>query len=165
MLIVTARNPLQESYGSAGYAEVRAAPDAGAGVDGHRVVAIDDPADMQSMGLQAVTADQEGIQQMIRAAAQRYPALVSSILLAGGTSVLPFVSLQNPVTDPTDPDPEVLSDNPYGAVANSLQEQLAPSRPVGRIPVPDNASLDEFVALVQGFPHRYNAPAVGQPGA
>src|SRR6266480_838418 len=46
-----------------------------------------------------------------------------------------------------------------------MEEQLAPSRPVGRLAVPDNASIDDFVELVQRFPHRTNPPAVGQPGA
>jgi hypothetical protein len=164
MLIVTARNPLQESYGSPGYAQIRAALDAWAAVDGDRILAIDDPDDMQSMRLQAGTSSPTDIQRAIRGAVQRYPSLVQSVLLAGGSAVLPFFSRPNPVEDrSTDPDIEVLSDNPYGALTDT--ELLAPSLPVGRLAVPDNASVDDFIELVRRFPHRTNPPAAGQPGA
>lgn len=166
MLIVTVRNPLQESYGSAGYARVRAALDTWAAVDGDHVLAIDDQGDMQAMGLEARTSNADGIQRAIRAAAQRYPAIVQSVLLVGGGAILPFCELPNPVQDrSTDRDINVLSDNPYGALADTWDEYLAPSVPVGRLAVPDNASLDDFIGLVQRFPHRTNPPAVGQPGA
>ena len=69
MLIVTARNPLQESYGSTGYERIRAALDTWAAVDGDRVLAIDDPGDMQSMGLEASTGDSADIRRAIREAA------------------------------------------------------------------------------------------------
>jgi hypothetical protein len=164
MLVVTARNPLQERYGSPGYAQIRAALDAWAAVDGDHVLAIDDPADMQAMKLEARTGSPDDIRQAIRGAAERYPALVQSVLLAGGSAVLPFFSRPNPVEDrSTDPDDEVLSDNPYGALTEA--EFLAPSLPVGRLAVPDNARLDDFVELLQRFPHRTNLPAAGQPGA
>jgi hypothetical protein len=166
MLIVTARNALQESYGSAGYAQIREALDAWASVDGDRVVAVDDPTDMQAMKLPTATDGPADIQRAIRAANQLDPTIAQSILLAGGPSILPFFSLPNPVEDrPTDPDGAVLSDNPYGALADTLQEFLAPSLPVGRLPVPDSAGVNDFVALLETFPHRANEPAAGQPGS
>lgn len=166
MLIVTARNALQESYGSAGYAQIREALDAWASVDGDRVVAVDDPADMQAMKLPTATDGPTDIQRAIRAANQLYPTIVQSILLAGGSSLLPFFSLSNPVTDRLiDPDDEVLSDNPYGALADTWQESLAPSLPVGRLAIPDGAGVDDIVALLETLPHRANGPIAGQPGS
>src|SRR6267143_2085767 len=99
MLIVTARNPLQVSYGSVGYERIRAALDTWAAVDGDRVLAIDDPGDMQSMGLEAGTSDPADIQRAIQEAAERYPSTVQSVLLAGGGAILPFFSIPNPVQD------------------------------------------------------------------
>src|SRR5437773_2209256 len=128
MLIVTARNPLQERYGSDGYEQIRQALDAWAVVDGDFVLAIDDPADMDPKGLEAVNADQFGIQNAIRAFGQREPEVAQSVLLAGGNAILPFYSLNNPVLDRVlDADDMVLSDNPYGMVMDSADEQLAPS--------------------------------------
>jgi hypothetical protein len=166
MLIVTARNALQESFGSAGYGQIREALDAWASVDGDRVAAVDDPADMQSMRLQPATDNPADIQKVIRAANQLYPTIVQSILLAGGSSILPFFSLPNPVEDKsTDPDGDVLSDNPYGALADTWEESLAPSLPVGRLAVPDNAGVDDFLALIETLPHRANGPVAGQAGS
>jgi len=165
MLIVTARNPLQESYGSGGYGQIRTALDAWAAVDGDYVLAIDDPGEMQLVGFQAVANSQEDIQRAIRGVTQRYPTIAQSVLLAGGDVLLPFFSLDNPVLDRiTDPDSKVLSDNPYGALADTWDEFLAPSLPVGRLAVPDNASVDDFITLLQTFPHRASVPAAGQPG-
>jgi hypothetical protein len=166
MLIVTARNPLQESYGSTGYGEIRAALDSWAAVDGDHVLAVDDPGDLQALKLPESPGNAEGIQATIRNALRLYPSMVQSALLAGGNSVIPFFSLQNPVEDRvTDPDPNVLTDNPYGALSNTGQEYWAPSLPVGRLAVPDNASVNDFVSLIESFPHRTNPPAVGQPGS
>jgi hypothetical protein len=166
MLIVTARNPLQENYGSAGYEQIRVALDTWAAVDGDRVLAIDDHADMQPLGLETRTGSSADIQAAIRDTARRYPSLVSSVLLAGGGSILPFFSLANPVEDrSTDPDEKVLSDNPYGALSDSWAELLAPSTPVGRVAVPDDARVENFVALLEIFPHRTNGLIVGLPGS
>jgi hypothetical protein len=166
MLIVTARNALQERYGSDGYAQIRGALDAWAAIDGNRVVAVDDPADMQAMKLPVATAVPADIPRAIREAYRLYPTLAQSVLLAGGSSILPFFSLTNPVNDrSTDPDPNVLSDNPYGALADTLPEFLAPSLPVGRLAVPDDAGVNDFVALIESFPHRASGSAAGQPGS
>jgi len=166
MLIITARNAIQESYGSGGYAQIREALDAWAAVDGDRVVAVDDPADMQAMKLPTATNVPADIPRAIRQANRLYPTIAQSILLAGGSSILPFFSLPNPVTDrSTDSDGEVFSDNPYGALADPWQESLAPSLPVGRLAVPDGAAVNDFVALLDAFPHRANGPVAGQPGS
>jgi hypothetical protein len=80
------------------------------------------------------------------------------VLLAGGDSVLPFFSLSNPVQDRSvDPDDLVLSDNPYGALSDSLEEQLAPSLPVGRLPFSGSASTEEAIEFIKNFPQRFGS--------
>lgn len=166
MLIVTARNPLQVSYGSQGYSQVRAALDAWAKVEGHTVLAVDDAEDMQRFGLNARSNSPADVQLAIRSVAAAYPKLVDGVLVAGGPSIIPFWTLSNPVTSrTTDPDNTVLSDNPYGAVAETMSEYLAPSWPLGRLAVPDGASGSQFVTMVQGLPHRTGAAPAGQQGA
>jgi Peptidase family C25 len=170
MLIVTARDPLQRSYGSTGYAQIRAALDSWAAVEGDRVLAVDDAGDLQALQLPVSSSDSTGeaaeIQATIRSARQRYPALLQSVLLAGGPGVIPFFSQQNPVMDRSlDSDEAVPTDNFYGALADTGQEFLAPSLPVGRMAVSDNASVDDFVSLIEGFPRRTSPPAVGQAGS
>jgi hypothetical protein len=166
MLMITARNALQESYGSSGYGQIREALDAWAAVDGDRVVAVDDPADMQALKLQPATNAPADIQRVIREANRLYPTIAQSILLAGGSAILPFFSLSNPVVDRSiDPDNEVLSDNPYGALTDTWQESLAPSLPVGRLAVPDGGGVSDFVALLETLPHRAHGPIAGQPGS
>jgi hypothetical protein len=166
MLIVTARNPLQVSYGSQGYAQVRAALDAWANVEGHSVLAVDDAEDMQRFGLDARSNNPADVQLAIRSVAATYPKVVDAVLVAGGPSVIPFWTLSNPVTSrTTDPDVTVLSDNPYGAIAETMKEYLAPSRVVGRLAVPDGASASQFVAMTQGLPHRTGTTPAGKQGA
>jgi len=165
MLILTARNPLQSSYGSAGYQQIRAALDAWAQAGGHRVLAVDDAGDMQSFGMTATSNSPLNVQQAIQTVAVRSPSVFDSILLAGGATVIPFWSLEYPVIDrATDVDTTVLTDNPFGAASQTLSEYLAPSIPVGRLAVPDSATLQQFLALIQGLPRRQAPPPAGQAG-
>jgi hypothetical protein len=166
MLIVVAKNPLLNNYGSLGYGRIRVGLNTWAEVDGDHVIAVDDADEMQGIGLEAVTNDPVGIQWAIQSIARKYPWLVPSILVVGGGSIVPFIPLPNPVQDRSiDPDYTVLSDNPYGALVDSPEEQLAPSRPVGRLVVPDQATVDDFVNLVEAFPHLSNPQPVGQQGS
>jgi hypothetical protein len=166
MLIITARDPLVLRYGSIGYDRLRAALDTWAVVDADRVLAVDDPADMQNLGLAPGVSTPTGVQSAIREVYRRFPSLASSVLIAGGNSIVPFVPIPNPVQDRSvDPDNTVLSDNPYGALVDSLQEQLAPTLPVGRLAAPDAAPLNDFIALIEGLPHRAQGTTVGQPGS
>lgn len=165
MLIVTARNPLQSNYGSEGYQQIRAALDTWASVEGHRVLAVDDPGDMASFGLTAGTNNPADVQLAIRGVSTRYPSMVDGVLLAGGNSIIPFWTLNNPVADRgTDLDLTVMTDNPYGAVSETLSEYLAPSCPIGRLAIPDEASLKQFLGSIDGLPHRQPPVAAGQPG-
>jgi hypothetical protein len=103
---------------------------------------------VQPWGLTAASGT-EGIRTALRYLAWRYPSVVNSVLLVGGSEVVPFFSLENPVEDRgVDPDGAVLTDNPYDSAADALEEYLAPSLPVGRLPIPDEATVEEFVAAV-----------------
>ena len=148
MLILTQRGPLELLYASSGYEQIRAALESFES-SWNRVLAIDDPDELAPWGLQAVSGE-TGIQSAIRFLAKRYPSIVDSVLLVGGPSVIPFFSFANPVEDrQVDGDVFVLTDNPYGAASDSLAEYLAPSLPIGRLPVPDGANAVEFAAAVQ----------------
>lgn len=53
---------------------------------------------------------------------------IGAVLIVGGPDIVPFHHLPNPITDP---DPVVLSDNPY---ATSDENYFIPEWPVGRVP-------------------------------
>lgn len=165
MLIVTAKDPLLRLYGSTGYAELRGALNAFAAESGGVVVAVDDSADMQAMGMEARSNSPSDVLLAIRGIGSHVPAVVNSILIIGGTTIIPFWSLPNPVNDRgTDPDTTVLTDNPYGALMDSTVEYLAPTRPVGRLPIPDSASLEQSLALVAGLTPGKNSTTNLEPG-
>jgi hypothetical protein len=165
MLVVTARRPLEARFGFEGYRRIRSTLESWSRVDEGRVVAIDDPDEMRPMGLNARGNDQYGIQRAIRDIARSYPSLVDSVLLAGGDAVLPFFQMDNVVADRSiDPDPLVRSDNPYGALSDTADEWLAPSRPVGRLAVSDSATVDDFASIIERTPHRAKPASVGLRG-
>ena len=58
----------------------------------------------------------------------RYGEMIGSVLIVGGSQVIPFHHLPNPVEDD---DSEVLSDNPY---ATTDENYFVPEWPVGRLP-------------------------------
>ena len=168
MLIVTMRGPLEQMYGSDGYTDVRSAlNDYGRAAQGF-VLAVDDAADCQALGLNPAPGNDSGaILLAIRAARNRLGPLAGSLLLAGGDRVVPHFQLANPVVDRVlDQDTVVFSDNPYGTNEESALERLAPSLPVGRMAQPDTACAS-FVALIEGMTKaaaRAKSPA-GMPGA
>jgi hypothetical protein len=158
MLMLTSRNSLQRRYGSAGYVEIRSALSVFAAQTGSLLVALDDEEDMQPLGLAPEANAPDEIVSAIHAIASVVPAAVNSVLLIGGDTVMPFWSLPNPVTDRSvDLDVQVLSDNPYGALDDSSQELLAPSRPVARLPFPQSATLAQVLALVANLSAKADA--------
>jgi Peptidase family C25 len=147
MLILTQRGPLELLYASSGYEQIRTALQSLESSQ-DRVLVIDDSDEVAPWGLHAASGV-TGIQSAIRFLATKYPSIVDSVLLVGGSSVIPFFSLANPVEDrQVDGDVSVLTDNPYGAASDTLSEYLAPSLPIGRLPVADEASAAEFAAAV-----------------
>jgi hypothetical protein len=162
VLIVTQRLTLEAQYATSGYSEIRATL-AKLPRQQDRVLVVDDPLEMQAWGLDPVSSA-DGIKATLRYLGATYPSVVDSVFIIGGSGIVPFFSLANPVTNRgVDGDELVLTDNPYGSAADALQEYLAPSVPVGRLPVPDDAGLDDFVAAIERV---IDPPAkTGQPGA
>ena len=162
MLIVTQRQPLEQMYATSGYQQIRSALSR---LESPRdkVLALDDPEELRPLELNTASSSDQ-IKGTIRTLAMQVPSLVDSVLLVGGGQVVPFFSILNPVTDRNvDPDPVVLTDNPYGSAADALEEYLAPSLPVGRLAVRDGAALGEFESAVQSLINR--PPRAGQNGA
>jgi hypothetical protein len=152
VLILTQRGPLESLYASSGYEQIRTALQSLESAQ-NRVLAIDDPDEVTPWGLHAVSGG-TAIQSAIRFLATKYPSVVDSVLLVGGPLVLPFFSLANPVEDrQVDGDVSVFTDNPYGAASDTLAEYLAPSLPIGRLPVPDDADAAGFAAAVLRVAH------------
>ncbi len=162
MLIVIQRQPLEQMYATSGYQQIRSAL---AALESPRdkVLALDDPEELRSWGLN-VASSPDQIKSAIRTLAVQIPSVVDSVLLVGGGPVVPFFSFQNPVTDRNvDPDPVVLTDNPYGSAADVLEEYLAPSLPVGRLAVRDSAAIGEFLSAVQSIVD--HPPKAGRDGS
>jgi hypothetical protein len=81
------------------------------------------------------------------------------VLLFGGDRVFPVFRFANPVVDRAlDPDPIVLSDNPYSVLTPTAGtfNWLLPSFPVGRIP--DCGRTDLFAAAIEGVIRNHEAP-------
>ena len=94
------------------------------------VLALDDAADMSPFGVTPVASIDAGIVLLaIRALRAAVSIPVTSLLLIGDDSVIPFWRISNPVTDrQIDPDPVVLTDNPYGTAATlRISISLLPS--------------------------------------
>ena len=114
------------------------------------VLALDDAADMSPFGVTRVASIDAGIVLLaIRALRAAVSIPVTSLLLIGDDSVIPFWRISNPVTDrQIDPDPVVLTDNPYGTAADTPDQYLAPPFPVGRLPDYNGASVDNYCDLI-----------------
>lgn len=116
------------------------------------LVRLDDAGDMAAFGLDPVpwttsTTVRGTIDAICRSQRLR-GSPVESVLLLGGDEIIPLCRVPNPVGDRRlDPDGEVLTDNPYGALDNSPGEYLAPSRPVGRLC--DGGSIDAFRTVIE----------------
>jgi hypothetical protein len=149
ILTVTVRAALNDKYGASGYQDIRRALNGFAEIAGGLVFALDDPVEMNPLGVPALAARDPGsILLSVRAIRQRISG-IDSLLIAGGDDVVPFWKITNPVTDRAiDPDPVVATDNPYGANSEILEEYLAPVLPVGRLHDYGNGTGQAFVDLI-----------------
>lgn len=101
-----------------------------------RLVMLDDDDSMRVFGL-AATFDRQPftVREIIRHIRTRLEGegeSLDGVFIIGGDEVIPFWRFANPVVDRLlDPDPIVLSDNPYG-LADGL-EPLSPDVAVGRL--------------------------------
>ncbi|MGD0569143.1 MAG: C25 family cysteine peptidase [Candidatus Sulfotelmatobacter sp.] len=149
MLAVTVRAQLEGRYGSQGYQQIRTALEGYAEEASARLVALDDAEDMTAMNLPAVTGAEAGTLLLSLRAVRGKLGNVDSILLVGGDGIVPHWRMANPVADRgVDPDPNVLSDNPYGTDADSLEQYLAPPLAVGRLTDFARGSAGDFVQLI-----------------
>jgi hypothetical protein len=149
MLAVTVRGNLEGRYGSQGYQQIRTALESYADEADARLVALDDAEDMTAMNLPAATGADAGTLLLSLRAVRSKLSSVDSILLVGGDAVVPHWRMTNPVDRGVDPDPNVLSDNPYGTDADSLEQYLAPPLAVGRLTDFPRGSTDDFVQLIE----------------
>jgi hypothetical protein len=123
MLAVTVRTALEDRYRSAGYQSIRDALKAYAEAAGTVVVALDDADDMRAYGLPAALGGEPGSLLLALRSLRRATGPVESILLVGGHDILPHCQVANPVNDRSvDADAVVLSDNPYGTDADTLDQ-------------------------------------------
>lgn len=148
MLAVTLKSALQERYGAGGYENIRTALDSYAQAADAKLAALDDADGMKAMGLPPATGSGPGTVLLSLRAVRKQLGDVDSILLVGGDSIIPYWKMANPVDRSVDSDPVVLSDNPYGTDADSLEEYLAPPVAVGRLTDFPKGSADDFVQLI-----------------
>lgn len=99
---------------------------------GGRVILVDDEKSMGSVGLSPVQNPTAwniklALVDLDKALAKR-GEMIGAILIAGGSEIVPFHFLPNPVDDQDD---QVPSDNPY---ANRDENYFIPEWPVGRLP-------------------------------
>lgn len=116
------------------------------------LVYVDDLASMAAFGLDPVASlDSNSIGGAIRSAVAAIAAGgsdVAAIALIGGDAIIPFWRVLNPVTIRTiDPDPVVLTDNPYGASDDRFESWLTPELPVGRFCSPDGSGPEALEEL------------------
>lgn len=151
MLAVTVNQALRDRYGASGYQKICAALDAyaeAAGVEGKNVIALDDAGDMGAYGVAPALGREAGsLLLALRSLRQSLP-VIQSILLVGGDDIIPYCKISNPVDRSVDADAVVLTDNPYGTNADTLEEYMAPPLAVGRLTDFPRGSTDDFVQLI-----------------
>ncbi len=155
LVVVSNARALRRRYGADGLTAIRTALDRF--TDRSRLparVRFVDQSKGESLGVDPSSG--MALRVALRSLVRAEPG-VSGLVLLGGDDVLPFYRLPNPVADRTaDPDPEVLSDNPYGlgpndALADEVDGLLRPSIPVGRLPDADPPRLEAFLEKIDGL--------------
>jgi len=141
--IVTNRAALDVKYGPEGVAQILAAVDAMAQKDAARgvetrLLALDSPADMESVGGEAVVDTQDSRQTKNAVDAVWSHLTPDYLLLLGSPDVVPHQDLENPLYSPGRDDDELApSDLPYACDAPysvRVQDFTGPTRVVGRLP-------------------------------
>jgi len=82
---------------------------------------------------------------------------IGAILIVGGSEVVPFHSLPNPVDDA---DHEVHSDNPY---ASPGENYFTPEWPIGRLPGSSSNDPADLVAALRSMTRRYRENRKAKP--
>lgn len=141
--LVTSAAGLLSAYGQDGYQAILKSLQALAQAQGTPLRVLDDASTMQG-GAPAKSQDPNDLRAAI---ASLKPQVISII---GDQRVFPSFSVANPVSDRSiDPDPMVLTDNPYGDFAGSQPgDCLLPAIAVGRIAPGVSDSAQDFCNLL-----------------
>ena len=151
MIAVTVNQALKDRYGIPGHKRICEALNAYAEVaalEGAKVIALDDADDMGAYGVAPALGGEAGSLLLALRSLRRNLPLVQSILLVGGDDIIPYCKIANPVDRSVDADAVVISDNPYGTNADTLEEYMAPPVTVGRLTDFPRGSTDDFVQLI-----------------
>ncbi len=124
---------------------------------GSLMIFADDPKSTARWGLKPVpAADPWAIKLLIRDlddVLKKRGQMIGAILIVGGTEVVPFHHLPNPVDDD---DIDVPSDNPY---ATRDENYFIPEWPVGRIPGSAGRNPEPLVSILDEITLTHQAPA------
>lgn len=148
-IILSSRSGLAAQYGASGMQQVHVAAlqlkqAVNALKNWHaEILYVDDPHSTSGFGLKPVLAhDAWAIKKLLTDLDGRLGQkgeMIGALLIVGGSSVIPFHLLPNPVDDL---DAEILSDNPY---ATRDENYFVPEWPVGRLPGEASTKPDALV--------------------
>jgi hypothetical protein len=161
MLAVTMRGALEKKYGAKQYEQIRTAMEEFGKAAGAQTLALDDAEEMKGVGAGTSLGPNSGA---ILSALRQFTGRgggASSVLLVGGDEIIPYWVITNPVTDRSiDADEQILSDNPYGSTADSWEQYVAPSIPVGRLTDFPRGTVQDFLDLLAtATTNRRNRPS------
>jgi hypothetical protein len=150
MLAVTMRGALEKRYGADEYEQIRSAIDDFGKAAGAQTLALDDAEEMKAAGAgTSLGPDAGSILSSLRQFTKRGGG-ADSLLIIGGDGIIPYWQITNPITDRTiDADEQILSDNPYGSTADTWEQYLAPSIPVGRLTDFPRGTAQDFIDLLE----------------
>ena len=158
LLLISSARRLTERYGEDGFLQIRQAlrDVADSQPSGARVIFPDDIPSMARWSLEPMPlSGGVAVRVALRRISKTLGKAPSGILIVGGDEVIPFYRLPNPVRNRfVDPDPEVLTDNPYGlgpedTFDHRLESLRAPKIPVGRLPDASPVDPDAFLRQIQ----------------
>lgn len=161
-VVLTSRHNLTAKYGPESFRQLSALLEELVGaVRQYRrrralLVFADDPDSLTPYGLEPV--DQNNPWQVklllhdLNHRLARKGRTIGSLLIVGGDDIVPFHRLPNPTDDV---DPDVPSDNPYGALDENY---FVPDWPVGRIPAPCSPNAAPLIAALRNAISAHRAP-------
>ncbi|MFN2199299.1 MAG: C25 family cysteine peptidase [Anaerolineales bacterium] len=156
-IILSSRSGLAAQYGAAGLQQVHtAAMQLKMAVNARKnwhaeLLYVDDPQSTAAFNLKPILSnDAWAIKKLLTdldAHLGKRGEMIGAVLIVGGTSVIPFHRLPNPVDDL---DAEIYSDNPY---ATCDENYFVPEWPVGRFPGEASSKADVLVLALNSARH------------
>jgi hypothetical protein len=155
LLLTTLSSGMISAYGDDGYQQISSAvSDLCMAVPGAQVAILDDGVSMAPFGGRASAVDQASLFTALNGVVKNIGLTAGGdgILILGGNDVFPAWSYPNPVTDRSlDPDPNVLTDLPYGCPDNP-NDWLSPNIiAVGRICAGAGDPASALCAIIQNL--------------